>query len=355
MQTFTYVEDYLELLAGFDPGQHLVFNSSQYKFSLARYDVNIVASMADSTLWSQAALTEKQGELAVKLVIKYRKQFASNGIDVTPVENPVFRKPLRVVDKSRRIYLQDDQIILQFPYDKMMIEDVQKFKAISQGKAKFNTEFKQWRIAYTEYNLNWVIAWGQTYKFEIADELLKMFDRMLAVEDTPYGMKLVQTQDGFDVLNAPNSMKTYIEERLGGFGADNAMTLLDYAGVLGYDIDATVTRPALLDIAPTHETYIKPSQEALNMVLEYAALANRWPVCIYNPGMQEYDLTGIAEQDIIRFDRNGKTATSDYNPHCVKVIYAQKLPKHWQFPVPLLLTTVQMMFGANRTLSLIHI
>jgi hypothetical protein len=50
----------------------------------------------------------------------------------------------------------------------------------------------------------------------------------------------------------------------------------------------------------------------------------------------------------VRFDRNGKTSTSDYDPYCVKVVYAQKIPKTWDWPVPLMVTTFEMMFGGKK-------
>ena len=118
MLKFTYVEDYIELLAGYDPGNALIFNSGKYSFSLARYDVNIIQSMATASLWNNQAYTDKQGDLAVKLVLKYKRQFASQGIDITPVEeNPVWRLPLRTIDRSQRILLDGEDLLAKFPYN----------------------------------------------------------------------------------------------------------------------------------------------------------------------------------------------------------------------------------------------
>ncbi len=50
----------------------------------------------------------------------------------------------------------------------------------------------------------------------------------------------------------------------------------------------------------------------------------------------------------VSFDRNGKTPTSEYDPYGVKVVYAQKIPTSWDFPVPLMVTTFEMMFGGKR-------
>jgi hypothetical protein len=62
----------------------------------------------------------------------------------------------------------------------------------------------------------------------------------------------------------------------------------------------------------------------------------------------DLDLSRFEERDIVRFDGNGKTSTSEYDPYGVKVVYAQKIPTTWDFPVPLMVTTFEMMFGGKR-------
>jgi len=84
------------------------------------------------------------------------------------------------------------------------------------------------------------------------------------------------------------------------------------------------------------------------MIWDYAEITNRYPICIYNPTLFDMDLSPFDEKDIVRFDRNGKTKTCDYNPYDVKLIYAQKIPETWNFPVPLMVTTFEMMFGARK-------
>jgi hypothetical protein len=84
------------------------------------------------------------------------------------------------------------------------------------------------------------------------------------------------------------------------------------------------------------------------MIFDYAEITDRYPVCIYNPTLFEIDLSRFDEEEIVRFDRNGKTKTSDYDPYRVKVVYAGKIPSTWDFPVPLMVTTFEMMFGGRK-------
>ena len=149
MLTYPYVEDYLEYLGGYEVGiTALITPHSVNRISLARYDIAIVNSMASTTVFG-TALTDKQAELAVKLVLKYRRQFAKLGIDVSPAENPVFRLAPRKMDRTRAVWLDKDHILAKFPYDNDLIKELQNFREASQGKVWYDRDKKLWNLAIT--------------------------------------------------------------------------------------------------------------------------------------------------------------------------------------------------------------
>jgi len=356
MTQFLHVEDYLELLAGYDPDDVGTFGaSSKYIFNLARYDVNVINSMASTTKWDNQALTDRQSELAVKLILNYRKQFAKQGIDITPVETPAFRLPPRKIDRSRKLGLGEDHIIVNFPYDKSMINEIQQYKNSSQGGMWWEHESKSWYCGITESNVNWLVTWCQGHGFEIAPEISEMFEQILVCEQTPYEIKLILTHTpqglGLTITNAAPSLVAYVNEQLGGFGIENTIKLIDYAGVLGYTYDENLIRPVLLDIFGNRRyAHIVPTDDAYSWerIFDYAEIANRYPICIFDPGLAGVDLSRFEERDIVRFNKSGKTKTSDYNIYDVKVVYANRIPPTWNYPVPLLVSTVQMMYGGKR-------
>ena len=140
MLIYPYVEDYLEYLGGYEVGlTALITPQSVNRISLARYDIAIVNSMASTTVFG-TALTDKQAELAVKLILKYRRQFAKMGIDVGPVETPVFRLAPRKMDRTRAVWLDGENIIVKFPYDNDLIKELQNFREESQGKAWYDRD-----------------------------------------------------------------------------------------------------------------------------------------------------------------------------------------------------------------------
>lgn len=350
MKQYPHVEDYIELLAGYEPTN--IFSSVTLKFSLARYDVAIIESMANATMWNSQAYTDRQGELAIKLVLKYKRQFANNGIDISPVEEkPVWRFPLRTIDRSHSIYKDNDEIIVRFPYNSTYIKEIKDFKDQGTGKKFWDHTEKVWRFGVTEDNVNWLVTWGQLNHFKISSDIIDLYNKILAAEQTPYEIKLVRHADRFEITNAADSLNEYVINRLGGYGLDNLVRLVDNAGVLGYTIDEGIEYPDLLNLFGANRTVHVPSTEAgaLDLIFDYAELTNRWPVCIYNPGSAtKIDLSRFAEDQVVRFDAAGRTRTPDYNYYTTKVIYASKIPKHWNFPIPLMVTTVEMMFGGKR-------
>ena len=120
MKTFSTVEDYIEVVAGATDivtGKRTStwFFGFQPIISLARYDVDVLSSMFESATNSKA-LTEKQGALACKILLKYQRQLSAKLVDVRPLENPVWRVPLRKMDYSKRLYVEEDNIFIKFPF-----------------------------------------------------------------------------------------------------------------------------------------------------------------------------------------------------------------------------------------------
>lgn len=356
MLKFQHVEDYLELLAGYTTS-HL-FIKGYISFKLARYDISIVSNMASSTS-SGLALTDRQAELTVKLIKKYRRQFASQGIDIGPIENPVYRFPPRNVEREKTVKLINNEIQVRFLYDRAMIDSLQEYRLHSHGKVHFTRDDKVWHLALTEGNIDWVVNWANDLSFQIDPKVKELYNSVEKVRDDPYEIKLMKGKDSYYILNAEQSLTDYVNSNLGGFAFANWLTLIDHASVLGYSIDDLVFCDPLIDLSPSmrsaleymgtkRNSMIVPNPTMLDWIFDYAELTNRYPICIHDPNLTITDLSRFDEKDIVRFDKNGKTATCDYDPYNVKLVYAQKIPQMWNYPIPLLITTFEMMFGNQK-------
>jgi hypothetical protein len=364
MITFPTVEDYLEVLAGYrDPVTNKVTNHHIFLefvpiVNLARYDVKILESMALGVAGGHA-LTERQGDLAVKIVLKYQRQLAQKSIDVAPVETPAWRKPLRKMDYSRRLYIDNDELIIRFPYDNGLIDSLRGFTKESQGHATWNRESRVWQIGLTEYNLSWLYAWAQANQFEISSEVTALMNKIAQVETQGFAIELTVRDNQLTVTNAPESLS----EQVAGIGLqfDNLLKLIDASAVLGYTVDqdlaqATVTEygAGFYQLLSNRETQLSPNITESNdiaSVLDYADRLQRWPVVFYEPDLKNRMLDKLAELRPGQFLSNNRK-----NPAIDPAVkYIHTTVSIINLPViPLIVSGAGMLFGGDKQMMMQH-
>ena len=301
--TFTYVEDYIEFIGGHRniTGKHLgLFETTTSPISLARYDVQIVESFCNQVLFDCKPYTDKQSELAVKIVSKYRKQLLQLSTPVVlPESLNQFRLGIRTIDRTKSVTIEDGQFVVKFPYDTKLIDLVKKQLKEGQGSVLFDKDKKVWRLSQTESMLNWIMAVAPMNEFAISNEVTELYDAMVAVEQQPYAIEL-QVRDGRLIIsNAEDSLIDYINEHLGGFDIDNLLTLADNSEVLGYTIDPdicaglkSVYGPLWKLICNRYSTF-KKSEITMEYLIGYAKLVNRLPVYVYETGIPKADTADI--------------------------------------------------------------
>ena len=341
MTEFPYIEDYIEVLAGYRSitGNLLPFwyINEKSKFRLANYDVNIIDSLAAQMSQRQIPYTDKQRDLALLLINKYAKQFRKFNIKIPDIPVPQTRAAMREIDRSRTAVINDNRIEIRFPFETDPIGVLRKQAQSSNGKVVFNKDpTPKWVLALTDSNILWTIDFCSHYSIEVSDELKELQDECRAEAANPYAIELIKMTSGFDILNAPDSMRTYIETELGGFGLENAITLYDHAGILGYTLSPEIqdeikrTYGELIATLIMNRTgSVAISQLQTGVVADYVKLTKRSPVVVYDP----YDhLDGSSAFDGLPADE------------CIILEGSQSIPV-----VPkLLLSSFSMMVGAQR-------
>jgi len=351
MKTFTYVEDYLEVIAGHrNPvtGQagtwYLEFNPI---INLARYDVQVLDSMTNSVTNNQA-LTEKQAQLLCKIILNYTRQLSALGIDVTPVRDAKWRIPLRKMDYTQSLRIIDDRLIVQFPFNKEMVDAIKTFSRESQGPAQWDRDQKVWAVALTEYNLSWLYAWATVKKFEIDPAVQELMLKLNQVEQSRYAIELQFANNRLTIANAENSLLDYIQDFLGGFDHGNLLQLMDYSSILGYTInkdlaDAVINEygPRFYNLLSNREIKINPNTlvqgNDFGSVLDYADALQRWPVVVYEPDLSGRMLTKLR-------NRYGDDLEGKYI-HTIKPVHNLKT-------IPLLISSAGMVFGGDKQMML---
>jgi hypothetical protein len=349
MRQFTYVEDYLEVIVGHrDPVSGQLLNQwvadIQPIINLARYDVNVLESMALAVEQKQA-LTERQGELLVKIVLKYERQLLGQGVDVEPARQPVWRIPLRKMDYSCSLTRDGDRLLIRFPFNNDIIGEIRDFSKTSQGEVRWDRDRRVWTAAVTEYNVSWLAAWAAVNQFDIDPAVAELMNLIHQVESTPYAIELYIDGDQLGIRNSPDSLREYIQAH-GGFGLDRLLYLVDMSPVLGYSVE-----PAIMEsIVATHgarfynllvhrELRINPAAFAdsndFDVVLDYAEAVGRGPVVVYEPNSSNRMLKQLQQ----------RVGTDEVFKMQQYIHTQQPLVDR---PIGLLISSAGMVFGADR-------
>lgn len=372
MITFAHIEDYLEVLGGYreitangrSPGPTNIFgvSSGSGPINLARYDVSIIQSMSGSTS-SGTALTDRQSELAIKLVDKYKRQFAAKGVDVLPsVQNPKFRLAVRIVDRSKSVLVKNGLIVLRFPYDKTLVPMVTAAAKESRGSFKFNREVKEWQLAITESNVNWAASLAQ-HGFAVDEELQRLMQLILDCEQTNYKIELTTIDGQAVIVNGEQSMYNYINDKLGGLNSDNFIKLVDNSAILGYTIDEDIKTALFQEFDSTvmglmlnkesHVMRVDPlsdGEELLTPMVHYAELTQRWPICIYEPDasgrLRNTARTLFRPEEFLNMA--DKKSATEVDMTGIKCVYFNKLKRAWSHPIPILVSTNAMLYGGEK-------
>ena len=364
MKTFTYVEDYLEVINGDrDPNTGKIyglFDSTQPIVSLARYDVQVLASMSSATQ-SGRPLTDRQAELAVKIIQKYRKQLEKLEINIAPIDNPQYRLGIRTIDRRKLLYIENDHIVLQFPYDTKLIDDLRDLAKLSQGSWRFASEPKAWCLAITETNVIAANGFAENHGFEISEEFKTYLQEVVRCEQTPYAIKLIKTDAGLAIQNAVNSLTEAINNYC-GFDFTNTDTLVDNSAVYGYTVDENIQQdivakysPRIYNLMAASESKFTPDSDdtIYRDLIKYAEITGRYPIYVYEP-----DLSGRLYKNFVEqyFDSNDVHQVTHLKPESVtvhkKIIYFHKYTAAWNQPIPLLISGQGMMHGGEKTLLL---
>lgn len=354
-----HVEDYMEIIAGYrlPNGQdnNNVFSVCEPILSLARYDMKIVPSLAAQSYGGQG-YTDKQAKLAVDLIIKYERQLFKHGIDITPVHAPEFRLPLRTVDRTTRVWIDDDKIKVKFPYDVRLVEEFRTVAKESKGAIRYNRDQRLQEADLTEWNLNWIYSFAQTNNFEIDRSVSELMKLILAIESHPYSIELCYSDNKVWITNAPDSLCEYVLEQLGSFTPDNIMRLIDWAPILGYTIAKDISDIFIAEFGNRFYSLcsnrqlkvdVQTSPKLVQDIAEYATATDRFPIFVFEPDLSGRLLSEFNRQfpNQVSTLNTNKEEPIDYS---AKVIYTTKIPRRPVDRIPLLISSAGILHGGDR-------
>ena len=358
--SFPHIEDYIEIISGYrkpdGSNNHSIFLVPEALINLARYDVKVIESFASQSQ-NNIGYTDRQAVLARDLVLKYDRQLFKHQVDITPIKtNPQFRLPLRTIDRTSRIWVEDNQIKIRFPYDNTTIELIRDQSKEGKGSIKFNREKRIWEAALTEYNVNWVYTFSKTHKFEIDSSLQQVMNLILEVEKKPYSIELFYSDNKVWLTNGTDSLLEYMAINLGGFRPENILRLIDWAPILGYtvakDIEETVINELgtrFWSLCANRELKVDLNNsysDQIEEIVKYAQATERFPIYVYEPDLSDrltmLFMRHFLKDEIVNLDSHGVINEK------TKLVYTRKIPKAQVNTIPLLISSSGMLFGGDR-------
>ena len=357
MVKFQYIEDYIQFIAGTRDINNKTTTTwlSSPVVSLARYDKSVVASFAEQ-IENSTGFTDKQSELAKRLVDKYRKQMHKLGVDCITVDSIPFRMAIRNVDRTKRISLKDNMLCLNFPYDSEKINQIKEFAKTSEGAVKFIHDQKYWGFALTESCVNWAHAFAKAFDFDIDPAVTELAEKIILVESQPYAIELVKTDTSFAITNAPSSLVEYVEQN-GGFGLDNELWLLSMAAQLGYGISLDILATAkCATFLQSNRVHVSSQTQNVSEIIEYAKTYNKFPILSYNSAnlgsVYEQELNAHFAEDEICYISTLKKHKGPMTEKTKLIHIGSQGIKHWDLPIPLLISYNNMSFGSLNSIML---
>jgi hypothetical protein len=145
-----------------------------------RLDVNVISSLSLQVNFNGAGFTEKQAQLALKLIKRYIGQLnVYYGKDISSyIATPTYRLPIRVSSLSNRkisviSHAQWEKAVkVEFPYNEDFITLIKSNKSNS-GFAMWDKEHKAWIFALSESNIQTIKKLIEKDHFEIDEEFKK--------------------------------------------------------------------------------------------------------------------------------------------------------------------------------------
>jgi hypothetical protein len=206
-----------------------------------------------------------------------------------------------------------------------------------------------------------VLQLARENNFEIDARTLEIEQKIQQVQ--PYRIELDMVDEKLSLVNAPDSLLKFVQEKAGDITTDNLIKLVDLAAVCHFAISPTVEElfisryksTRLYNLLRHNHTRYNPDieKEVLDQLFVYAEVSNRFPIHVYEPDLSDrlrdkFVLSYFNEEDVLFAPRNNEPIDTTGK----KVVYFTKYRSHWPQDIPLLVTSAGMMHGAEKTLLL---
>jgi hypothetical protein len=272
---------------------------------IPKRDRRILGSLARQ-LRSGTFLTKNQADLIIKILTENKDQLDLSSINI---ESPLWTKEFRVIDQIKRMFIDNNYIVVDFTFSKRIKELITGLNKTIDGQLLSNSP-KQYLIPLTERNVYLTINALKKERFEVSETLLSFYKEISEI------LKSGSNPYEFVSISNDKLMSKLAEEA----NIADVMHLVDRRHRYQYLLDADTGNSLVGKLAgrPSTKVYINSSIVSLSEVCTALEQLNRFPVLfIFNQYegkelVQEIDeLKTIAENKSVgvyfRLDNSSST------------------------------------------------
>ena len=180
-----YVEDIILELSGVNQNGLWI---GRKPFELSKFDLKFVDSFAISLIEGKQ-LTEPQRNVVIKILLRNKSRLSAvYNLDIDSFfSNPPWKNPPRVIDKSKKIYINHDRacVCLKSPYDQTVIDKIKSFGKENPHylRYQFDSNTKMYIFPLDEKHVKFLAT--NFDEFEKDSEILEIYEKIKKIESEP--------------------------------------------------------------------------------------------------------------------------------------------------------------------------
>lgn len=186
--------------------------------ALPARDRSILFSIA-SQLKKPLSLTEKQANLAVKIINENKHLYDKIENLNQLLEAPLYKYTFRSIDSSRKIFiLNGNTIAVKFPFDHTLNKLLDKIP----GRKQYNVEHRCHVYKLNEHNISTIIQIFQPYNFIVDEQILDWYKQIIDIQYSPEDyVPSVAIDSKVFLKNSNRSMSEYFDTNKTGIIAED--------------------------------------------------------------------------------------------------------------------------------------
>ena len=180
---------------------HLLDEREQ--IAIQQFDQPIIKSLTNQ-IEKGLAFTQKQGPIGIRLVTRYVNALARVGFDTEKLVNEKpFAKPFRVIDKTKSIYIDGEELVCKSPFIADLVNNFKKRKnnpAYKRGNYRHDT--KEWAFQFNEKNIEFLVEAVKGKAFDVDDEIKNIYKKIKQVKANALDhFPMLTYTDKFEIKN----------------------------------------------------------------------------------------------------------------------------------------------------------